>query len=93
MKYDVTFSCGHEQEVQLFGKTSERERRISYLGKYCICDACKEAEKSKNCTAVEMLYSEYKNKYDGCQTKSGSYDRKTKTITVYIPIDGTEKGE
>lgn len=27
MKYTVTFSCGHEGEVNLYGKAAERDRR------------------------------------------------------------------
>ena len=27
MKYYVTFSCGHEGEVNLYGKAAERDRR------------------------------------------------------------------
>lgn len=30
-KYVVTHSCGHTEEVSLFGKESERERRIAWL--------------------------------------------------------------
>ena len=27
MKYYVTFNCGHEGEVNLYGKAAERDRR------------------------------------------------------------------
>lgn len=40
MKYTVTFSCGHEATVDLFGKTSERERRITWYEKEGICPDC-----------------------------------------------------
>lgn len=40
MKYTVTFSCGHEATVDLFGKTSERERRIAWYEKEGICPDC-----------------------------------------------------
>ena len=29
--YDITHACGHDERIQLFGKTSERERRIEWL--------------------------------------------------------------
>lgn len=29
--YDVTHACGHDERIELFGKTSERERRIEWL--------------------------------------------------------------
>lgn len=30
-KYTVLMSCGHEEEVALFGANSEREKKIQYL--------------------------------------------------------------
>lgn len=29
--YDITHACGHDERIELFGKTSERERRIEWL--------------------------------------------------------------
>ena len=42
-------------------------------------------EKAENCEEVEMKYSEYKENYADYKTKSGSYDKETKTIVVYVP--------
>jgi uncharacterized protein (TIGR02996 family) len=39
-KYDVTHSCGHVEEVQLFGRTRDRESRIEWLGRSGLCSAC-----------------------------------------------------
>ena len=81
MKYDVTFSCGHTQEVQIYGKAEERERKIKYFGKSGLCPECYKKmneEKAENCEEVEMKYSEYKENYADCKTKSGSYDMKKK---------------
>lgn len=39
-KYTVTMSCGHEQIVELFGKSSEREKTISYYEKDGLCTEC-----------------------------------------------------
>lgn len=41
MKYDVIFKCGHEERIELFGKTSERERKIEYFQNCCICSECR----------------------------------------------------
>ena len=30
-KYDVTYACGHTETVNLYGKTSERERKIYWM--------------------------------------------------------------
>ena len=88
MKYEVNFSCGHKEEIALFGKTSERERKIAYFEKSGICSCCykeqKEIEKSIGCEEVEMSYREYKTNYANCKTKAGSYNGETKTIVVYV---------
>lgn len=89
MKYYVNFSCGHTEMKELFGKTSEREKKIAYWEKYGICSRCyreqKEIENSIDCDEVEMLYGDYKRNYSNCKTKAGSYNGETKTIIVYVP--------
>lgn len=89
MKYDVTFSCGHTEEVQIYGKTEERERKIKYYGKSGLCSECYKKkmneENAENCEEVVMSYREYKENYSDCKTKSGSYDKAEKTIVVYVP--------
>lgn len=89
MKYDVMFSCGHKETVQLFGKVSERERRIAYWESCGICSECyreqKEIKNSLGCDEVEMSYRAYKTDYPNCKVKSGSYNGETKTIVVYVP--------
>lgn len=42
MKYDVTFSCGHAETVEIYGKTEDREKKIAYYGKSGICRKCYE---------------------------------------------------
>lgn len=37
------------------------------------------------CIETEMSYRDYKNNYSSCQTKKNSYNKETKTITVYVP--------
>ena len=89
MKYDVTFSCGHTETVEIYGKAEDREKKITYYGKSGICRKCYEKimneKNSENCEEVEMKYSEYKENYADCKTKAGSYDKETKTIVVYVP--------
>jgi hypothetical protein len=92
MKYTVNFSCGHTETIQLFGKTSERERKIAYFERCGVCSCCyremKEMEKAIDCEEVEMFYGDYKKNYANCKTKSGSYNGTTKTIVVYVPVNG-----
>lgn len=89
-KYNVKFSCGHEETIQLFGKEKDRKRKIDYFMNYGICSDCyreqKEIEKSIDCEEKEMPYREYKTNYSDCKTKAGSYNGETKTIIVYVPI-------
>lgn len=91
MKYEVKFSCGHVHTVKLFGKTSDRERKIEYFERYGICPDCfreqKNIENGNGCEEVEMSYREYKLNYADCKTKSGSYNKATKTIVVYVPAE------
>lgn len=93
MWYNVKYSCGHEGRVQLYGKNSERKRRISYFENYCVCSECYKAQKEQEMQEqgyeeVRMHYGEYKRNYSDCKTKSDSYDKETKTIVVYV-----QKGE
>lgn len=41
MKYDITYSCGHTETIQLFGRVRERERRILWLQEHGMCSECK----------------------------------------------------
>lgn len=56
-KYTVRFSCGHTAEVSLYGKTSERERKISWYENSGICPECYKKEKDEKQAAEyqEML--------------------------------------
>lgn len=94
-RYTVKFSCGHEGTIELFGKDVDRKRKIAYFEENGLCPECyaaaKEAEKAEGCKEVEMKYSEYKNNYENYNTKKDSYNKKTKTIIVYVPIEPTEE--
>ena len=95
-KYDVLFSCGHEDVVHLFGKVRERERRIEWYEREGICPRCwreqQEMRKAIGCEAVTMHYREYKEHYPDCKTRAGSYDGDRKTIVVYVPLEDAPRG-
>lgn len=40
MKYTVKYSCGHTGTVELFGKESERERKIAWYERAGMCPEC-----------------------------------------------------
>lgn len=93
MKYDITYSCGHEGRVELFGKTEDRERKIAWYKSNGICPECYkemkkmdaeiEAEKT-GLKETEVTYREYKLNYPNAKTVPGSYNGETKTIKIYI---------
>lgn len=39
-KYEVTFSCGHTQRIELFGKDIERRRKIAFYESEGLCSDC-----------------------------------------------------
>ena len=84
MKYWIKRTCGHEEQIEVFGKTSEREYRIAAEEKK-VCRKCYESEKYADYDEIKMSYAEYKRNYTDCKTKSGSYDAKSKTNIVYVP--------
>lgn len=45
--YEVTYSCGHTDSVQLYGPVKERERWIEWAEESGLCPQCWEAEKQK----------------------------------------------
>lgn len=58
--YDVTHACGHDERIELFGKTSERERRIEWLQERPCMECWKkeraaEAEARKNKEAAMIV--------------------------------------
>jgi hypothetical protein len=90
MKYWVKRSCGHEEQVDLYGKTSERENKIKWMESK-LCKACYNQGQDADCKEIEMSYREYKEDYNHCKTKPGSYDKKYKTIVVYVPSERPQK--
>lgn len=89
-KYEVNFSCGHTHTVELFGKDSDRQKKIAYYESCGFCSDCykemMEKKNAENCVEKTMKYSDYKNNYSECKTKKNSYDASAKTIVVYVEI-------
>lgn len=58
--YEITHICGHDERIELFGKTSERERRIEWLQERPCTECWKkeraaEAEARKNKEAAMIV--------------------------------------
>ena len=88
-KYEVHFSCGHTDVVQLFGPEKDRRRKIEWYENFGKCPECYaksvDAKNADGCIVRMMLYKEYKEQWYWCKTVRDSYDDKQKTIGVYIP--------
>lgn len=52
-KYDITFSCGHNGTVELFGKDKDRQWRLERYRDFGICDEC--LKKSRDEENARML--------------------------------------
>ena len=44
-KYTVTYSCGHDGVVELFGPGKERERKLEWYQNVAVCPECYKAQK------------------------------------------------
>jgi len=53
--YNVTYSCGHEGELQLYGPHKERERKLDYFRKHGLCKACWAAQQAKEGPEIKVL--------------------------------------
>lgn len=91
MKYTVTYSCGHTGTVQLYGKRKKHEYQLKKYEEFYLCPDCYDNDinniNSKDCIEKEMSYSEFKNNYKNCKTKRNSYNKRTKTTVVFIPMN------
>lgn len=55
MKYEIKFSCGHIEEVNIYGKRKFHSEKIEWLSKNKSCSACrKEAEERENAKISEF---------------------------------------
>lgn len=54
-KYSITYSCGHEGTVQLFGKNEERDRKIKYYEEFGLCPECYKKQKQEENEKLGLL--------------------------------------
>ena len=58
-KYEVTYSCGHTETIELYGKEVDRKRRIEWLEKNRKCSECAKKENEERIKkASETLEAE-----------------------------------
>ena len=55
MKYEITYSCGHTETVQIYGTNvhGEREKKADWLAKHHVCSACLKADREAAKAAAE----------------------------------------
>lgn len=56
-KYYIPYTCGHdgEREVQLVGPGKDRERKIEWFSRWCLCPACYRAEQERARQALGII--------------------------------------
>lgn len=54
-KYTIKFSCGHTAEISLYGKTSERERKIKWYEKGVCPDCYKKGQEEKQALEYQAM--------------------------------------
>ena len=57
MKYTVKCSCGHDVEVNLYGKASEREAKIKWYETEAVCPECYKAKKASEVVEIASANS------------------------------------
>lgn len=90
-KYSVNYICGHTGSVELVGKVADRNSKIEWMERECVCPACYAKQQQEKLIAdggqiVRMHYAEYKNYYADCKTVSGSYNAAEKTVEVMVTL-------
>ena len=57
MKDYVTYSCGHTGEVQLFGTSKDRERKIKWYEEEALCPECYKKQQEERGKALAAEYN------------------------------------
>ena len=56
-KYTITYKCGHTGTVELFGKHTDRERKIAWYENNYVCPECYAAEQAAKREAEASKYA------------------------------------
>lgn len=54
-KYNITYKCGHEDRVELFGSMKSRDYRLEQMSQ-SLCPECQRKEKMRLCGEMEGKY-------------------------------------
>lgn len=47
MKITITYACGHEGTVQLYGKSADRDRKKTWLEQNALCPDCQKKQRER----------------------------------------------
>lgn len=87
-KYNVLFSCGHEEIIELLGPGEERKRKIEYFRECGLCSECykkkKQMEQKGTKSPITMHYADYKKQDLIYEAIKGTYNHSDKTIEVVL---------
>mgnify|MGYP003623459120 CR=1 FL=1 len=88
-KYTITYKCGHDTVVQIYGKATDRDNKVTRMSKE-YCPKCTEQEyiRINDLAEYDILYRDYKEIYNHYQKVIDSYDAAAKTIKVIGPKSG-----
>jgi len=103
-KYSVNYSCGHQEGVELFGKVSDREKRVEWMERG-ICPECfrKQKEEEKRIAneqaakdnaesgLVKLVGSEKQILWAESIRKNALSSRYNTVIVGYVPKDENDK--
>ena len=56
-KYTILMSCGHEDTIELFGKTADRERKIEYFKSSGLCKECYKKQMQQKEEAEGLIFN------------------------------------
>ena len=56
-KYTILMSCGHEDTIELFGKTADRERKIEYFKSSGLCKECYKKQMQEKEEAEGLIFN------------------------------------
>ena len=83
MEKIITRACGHKEKIWLVDGEENDPVALANHSEY-LCLQCYLG--STPCKRHRMLYRDYIIEYSHCRTLPNSYDPKTKTIVVFIPL-------
>lgn len=58
-KYEIKFSCGHTETIQLYGKMKDRQRKIEYFEREGLCSECYKKALAQEKESKEKVIDSY----------------------------------